>query len=90
MGAGVVIICILQLSNWFTQKHINKVISLFLLTQIAGYKTPLHYIHPLFDSVGPLIYWIGAVMIILISIVDYYAFAFHPLQKNIFLDQDKD
>jgi len=51
MGAGVVIICILQLSNWFTQKNINKVLSFFLLTQIAGIESPLTLIDDLNYSV---------------------------------------
>ena len=32
LGSGVVIINILQVSNWFTQRHINKMLALFLMT----------------------------------------------------------
>ena len=31
-ASGVVIINILQISNWFTQKHINKILALFCLS----------------------------------------------------------
>lgn len=32
IASGVVLISLLQISNWFTQKHINKMMALFLLT----------------------------------------------------------
>lgn len=88
LGSGVVIINILQVSNWFTQRHINKMLALFLMTQFAGYITPLEVNSHLYDSVQPTVYWVCGGVMLLISIVDKYSFAFHPLQKNIFLDQE--
>lgn len=44
MGSGIVVISIVQLSNWFTQRHINKVLAFYLMSQIAGYQTPLAWI----------------------------------------------
>lgn len=79
---------IMQLSNWFTSQHINKVLTIFLVTQFAGYMTPMSFIENLDWSVKPLVYFACGGGIILISILDHYLFAFHPLEKNIFLDQD--
>lgn len=50
--------------------------------------TPLTWIEELYWSVTPLIYWILGVAMIVLSILDYYSYAFHPLEMNIFLDQD--
>ena len=79
LGSGIVIICILQISNWFTQRHTNKMLALFLLTQFAGYMTPTEWIHELYDSVHSVVYFCCSGGMILISIADKYMFAFHPL-----------
>ena len=36
----------------------------------------------------PKIYWILAGGIFLVSLIDWFVFAMHPLEKNIFIDQD--
>ena len=41
LAAGVVIANILQITNWFQQKHINKILAIYLGSQFAGYQTPL-------------------------------------------------
>ena len=79
LGSGVIIINILQISNWFTQMHINKMLALFLMTQFGGYMTPLDWIEKLYDSVHPIVYWGCGGGMLAISIVDKYIFAFHPL-----------
>ena len=50
--------------------------------------TPLEWIDKLFYSVQPLVYWTCGIGMVFISAVDWVIFAFHPLEKNIFLDQD--
>ena len=62
---------------------------MFLLSQFAGYMTPMDWIKGLFYSVPPVTYFSAGAGMILISIFDQFFFAFHPLEKNIFLDQDR-
>lgn len=50
--------------------------------------TPMDWIVTLYDSVHPVVYWSSGAGMLVISMVDRYVFAFHPLQKNIFLDQE--
>ena len=50
--------------------------------------TPLNWIEELYYSVHPIIYWSLAGGILLVSLVDWFVFAMHPLEKNIFIDQD--
>ena len=88
-ASGVVLINILQISNWFTQKNINKVLALYLMMQFAGYMTPMEWIKSMYESVEPIVYWYCGIGMLLISILDHFVFAFHPLEKNIFLYQDK-
>ena len=80
------VISVLQLSNWFTQKHCNKMLALLFLSEFTGYITPLNFIADLEWSVRPVIFWVGGSFMVLISILEWFIFAFHPLQKNIFLD----
>lgn len=87
-ASGILILCILQLSNWFTRKNINKTLALFILSQFAGYMTPMTWIDLLYFSVQPIVYYFCGSGLLLVSISDHYLFAFHPLEKNIFLDQD--
>ena len=61
-------------------------LALFLMMQFAGYLTPVDWIVRLYDSVHPIIYWCCGVGMLIISMIDRYVFAFHPLEKNIFLD----
>ena len=56
------------------------------MMQFAGYLTPVDWIVRLYDSVHPIIYWCCGVGMLIISMIDRYVFAFHPLEKNIFLD----
>lgn len=77
---------IMQLSNWFTSQHINKVLTIFLMMQFFGYMTPMYFIEELQWSVNPIVYFFCGGGMGLISILDHYFFAFHPLEKNIFLD----
>ena len=49
--------------------------------------TPLEWIETLFYSVQPHIYWTCGLCISLITVLEWFFFAFHPLEKNIFLDQ---
>ena len=62
--------------------------ALFQLVQFAAYMTPLNWIEDLLFSVFPVVYWFLGGCMILISVLDKFVFAFHPLEKNIFLDQD--
>lgn len=50
--------------------------------------TPMKWIDRLFFSVYPMIYWSLGAFMIAITVLEYFTFAFHPLEKNIFLDQD--
>ena len=59
---------------------------MFLLSQFAGYMTPMDSIEGLFYSVPPVTYYSAGAGMILVSFVDQFLFAFHPLEKNIFLD----
>ena len=56
------------------------------MSQIAGYETPLAWIDSLYFSVQPWTYYCGTGAMIILSVIDNYIFAFHPLQKNIFID----
>jgi len=87
-SAGVLMISILQISNWFTRKNINKTLALFILSQFAAYMTPCKWFDTLYYSVLPIVYYLCGSAFFIISVIDYYFFAFHPLEKNIFLDQD--
>lgn len=51
MASEIVIIGILQISNWFTKKHVNKMLALYFMAQFAGYMTPLNFIEALGYSV---------------------------------------
>lgn len=70
VASGVVIISILQISNWFTQRNINKVLALFLLSQFAGYMTPVDWVSQLYDAVTPIVYYCCGVGMLVITIVD--------------------
>jgi len=48
--------------------------------------TPLDWIDYLYDSVSARVYWTSAVGMLLITVIEKFVFAFHPLEKNIFLD----
>jgi len=49
------------------------------MIQIAGYETPLSWITDLNNSVEPPTYWIATGVMFLMSIIDFYVFAMHPL-----------
>ena len=57
--------------------------------QFLGYLTPVKYIEDC-DYAAPW-FWYSAfgTLLILLTIADYWAFYFNPLQKNVFLDQSK-
>ena len=63
-------------------------LALYTMSQFAGYMTPLNWIPSLYYSVNPIIYWSLATGILIATVLDWFVFAFHPLQKNIFIDQD--
>jgi len=48
--------------------------------------TPVNWITELYDSVQPTVYYCCGAGMLVITVVDQFVFALHPLQKNIFLD----
>ena len=50
--------------------------------------TPLQFLSDLFYSVYPVVYFTAAGIFVLVTILEKWVFAFHPLQKDIFIDQD--
>ena len=90
LAAGLILINILQVYNWFTTKHICTMLALYFLAQFLGYMTPINFVSALYWSAEPIMYYIGGVLFILFAIIDIWAFQFNPLQINIFLDQETD
>ena len=48
----------------------------------------MDWIEDLYWSVQPKVYWSLGSLFIFMTLADHLMFAFHPLEKNIFLDQD--
>lgn len=88
-ASAILLLTTLQISNWVTRKNINKILALFFLTQFAAYSTPLDWVEDLYSSVTPVVYYTCSAGFALITVVDFYFWAFHPLEKNIFLDQER-
>ena len=89
-AAGIVIINILQVYNWFNEKYINTMIGFYFLAQFLGYMVPL----PVLNSGGywaaqPECYYVAGSAMIFLGVLDHWTFSFNPLQKNIFLDKEK-
>ena len=61
-------------------------LAIYLMSQIAGYETPLAWIDNLNFSVQPWTYYAAAGAMAILSVIDFYIFAMHPLQKNLFVD----
>ena len=54
-------------------------LALYLLSQFAAYMTPLEWIDKLYYSVHPIIYWISGLLMLVMTVIDKWIFAFHPL-----------
>ena len=85
-AAGLLLINILQVYNWFTQKHICTMLALYFLAQFLGYMTPIKLLHFLFDAAKPRMYYIGGAAFAFLGFLDIWVFYFNPLQVNIYLD----
>ena len=57
-----------------------------MLMQVAAFNTPFQWNEDLNESPGPLMYWLCSIVMFLLTMIEKYTFAFHPLQKNIFHD----
>ena len=86
LAAGLVLINILQVYNWFKRKHICTMLALYFLAQFLGYMTPITLLKNLYWAATPILYYIGGGLFTLFAVVDIWAFKFNPLQINIFLD----
>lgn len=95
LSAGIIIINILQVYNWFMQKYITTMIGLYFIAQFLGYMTPVPgQVTVITKDEGmfmskPYIYYICAGAMFLLGLLDIVVFQFNPMQKNIFLDQEK-
>ena len=58
----------------------------YFLMEVVGYATPLEYIPKCQWSAPPIWYFCNGVAMFGLGVLDYWTFAFNPLQKNIFLD----
>ena len=54
-------------------------LALLFLSEFTGYITPLNFIADLEWSVKPVVFWVGGSFMVLISILEWFIFAFHPL-----------
>ena len=62
---------------------------MFFLMQFLGYLTPMNYVKKCDeDPAQPVFYYSYAGAIFVLAMLDFWAFFFHPLQKDIFLDQE--
>ena len=87
LAAGLVLINILQVYNWFTHRHICTMLALYFIAQFLGYMTPIVLLENLYDAAKPRMYFIGGVVFTFLGLLDFWSFWFNPLQVNIFLDQ---
>jgi len=55
--------------------------------QFLAYLTPFNYIPACKYAAEPKWYYIFSAIFFVVTVIDYWAFYFHPLQKSIFLDQ---
>lgn len=86
-ASGTVLINTLQVYNWFSKRYIQFVLIVYFLMQFLGYLTPMDYNKECHDVAEPVFYFSFAFVIFVLAIVDFWVFYFHPLQKDIFLDQ---
>ena len=73
-AAGLVLINILQVYNWFTTRHICTMLALYFLSQFLGYMTPIYMIEQLYWAAYPKMYYIGGVLFFAFAIIDIWAF----------------
>ena len=85
----MVLISILQIYNWFSKRVIQPALILYFSMQFLGYLTPIQYKEKCDWAAPGFWYFIFGPIMALLTCADYWAFYFHPLQKNVFLNQTK-
>ena len=82
------LINILQVYNWFSKRYIQVILILYFLMQFLGYLTPVDYLVECQYAPHPYFYYAFAFAFLVLSVLDCWVFYFHPLQKDIFFDQE--
>ena len=62
---------------------------IYFETQFLGWLTPIEYVPECDYTARYFWYFIFGAVLVALTVVDYWAFYFNPLQKNVFLDQAK-
>lgn len=75
--------------NWFSKRYIQLVLIFYMLAQYIGFVIPV----PVLENTEvftpkPIVFFIFGASMFIFAIIDYFTFAFHPLQKNILLEQE--
>ena len=82
----------LQVYNWFSKRYIQVILIIFFMMQFFGYLTPsnvLSFHETECDYLAePMFFFVCGAGMLILGTIDIWTFCFHPLQKNIFLDQD--
>ena len=84
-SAGVVLINILQIYNWFSLKKLCLFMSLFLTAEFFGYFIDSWIVDTVVFK-HPVYYYLFGVMFVLFGVVDVFYFAFEPATIGVLVD----
>lgn len=87
-STGIILISILQIYNWFSDRSICTMMSIYISAELLGYltPTPVSQIQGS-DVTNPIYYFTFAGVYLILAFVDCFAFQYMPSKLGIYIDQ---
>ena len=63
--------------------------SIYFLAYFIAYISPFEWVTTLYFAIRPWGFYASSMTMFALTIIDYFSFDFHPLQKNIIYDNEK-